>query len=598
MPRIGRYEVAAELGRGAMGIVYRAHDPKIGREVAVKTIRLKDVADANEIGTLRQRMVREAQSAGRLAHPGIVTIFDVDEEDGLAYITMEVVDGQPLSNVNVAEMSFERRIRYVDELLTNVSSALDYAHRRGVVHRDIKPSNIMLTRRGVKVMDFGVARISSSQLTRSGTFVGTPNYIAPEQVRAETVDGRADQFALAVIAYELLAGKKPFRASDIAATLFRVVNDTPESLRALNPAVGDAVERVVMRALSKDPDKRFDSCTAFAKAFGDAARMPAIRRGAAAGAAASHGDETADAQDIASDLTLGRPRRGAAVGKGRPTLPLPSAASADSVVVEPQRPPKWPIMVFLLLVAACIALAVVLVEARDVLGDRTIYEVIMGIAVPDPDPDSSAPAEADASPEPVEPVQPPAEPPTTAAAPEREFTLPPLERVDTPLLIPDAAIEGEPETPVAETPLSAGAVRSKVFFRTDIAGVLVEVDSNPDWRCRTPCPSMELPNGSHTVIATKRGYGLQRRTIQVASSPMSVELQMAASSATLIVASDPTGARIYINGLDTGQVTAGRVLVLPGTHQVRVVKGDLDATRSIVVSDGDTSHLRFRLGTQ
>ena len=271
MARIGRYQIVSELGRGAMGVVYRARDPKIGRELAVKTIRLAEHADSKELVGLRKRLFREAQSAGRLSHPGIVTIFDADEEDGLAYFTMELVEGRKLSEYRASELRFDAKVSFVSDLLNMAGSALDYAHARGVVHRDIKPSNIMVTQSGVKIMDFGVARVTSSQLTRTGTVVGTPNYMSPEQVKGEAIDGRSDQFSLGVIAYEILACCRPFQAPNLTATLFKLVNEAPSSIRQLDSRVSPRLEAVVMHALAKNPADRFDSCTAFAAAFATAA---------------------------------------------------------------------------------------------------------------------------------------------------------------------------------------------------------------------------------------------------------------------------------------------------------------------------------------
>ena len=194
MDRIGRYEIVSELGRGAMGIVYRAHDPRIGRDVAIKTIKLADQAGPDETQGLRDRLFREAQSAGRLSHPGIVTIYDIAEENGIAYISMEFVEGRTLEGMmNSGEVG---DLRTVTQLIEQMAGALDYAHAREIVHRDIKPANILVTHQGeMKITDFGIARIASSKMTQTGTVMGTPSYMSPEQVRGESIDGRSDQFS-------------------------------------------------------------------------------------------------------------------------------------------------------------------------------------------------------------------------------------------------------------------------------------------------------------------------------------------------------------------------------------------------------------------
>ncbi|MYB52554.1 MAG: serine/threonine protein kinase [Acidobacteriia bacterium] len=251
MKQIGRYRIVSELGRGAMGVVYRAHDPQIDREVALKTIRLAAHADPSEIEGMRDRLIREARSAGRLSHPGIVTIFDAGEQDGLAYVAMELVEGRSLADILAGPVVPDRKVEFLVALLAKAGSALDYASANGVVHRDVKPANIMMSGRRVKLLDFGVARVASGQATRAGTVFGTPNYMSPEQVQGRQVDGRSDQFSLAVISYEVLCGVKPFEASAVPATLFKIVHDDPEPLRTHVPHVPASLERVVLRALQK-----------------------------------------------------------------------------------------------------------------------------------------------------------------------------------------------------------------------------------------------------------------------------------------------------------------------------------------------------------
>ena len=213
--QIGRYRILGELGRGAAGIVYRAQDPAIGRTIAIKTIRLSDITDEAERARLRERLFREAQSAGILSHPNIVTIYDIAEENGLAYIFMEFVDGPPLEKDPQQRGAAGRRTVALS-ILRQTAIGLDYAHKKGIVHRDIKPANILIHEGTLaKITDFGVAKILSQQMTQAGVMMGTPNYMSPEQVQGHAVDGRADQFSLAVIAYEILTGEKPFVADQL-----------------------------------------------------------------------------------------------------------------------------------------------------------------------------------------------------------------------------------------------------------------------------------------------------------------------------------------------------------------------------------------------
>ncbi len=263
MEQIGRYKVVSELGRGAMGVVYRAQDTRIGRELAVKVIRLPEHGSGSEVEQLRARLFREAQSAGRLSHRGIVTIYDVDETDDVAYIAMEYVSGRTL--LDLLRHDVIESVITVPDMLRQLSAGLDYAHSRGVVHRDIKPANIMISDSGaVKIMDFGIARLSSSTLTQTGAALGTPRYMSPEQVKGEPVDGRSDQFSFAVMVYEILTGRPPFEGEMPTTVALKIVTSDPPVPSSLRSSVGKETDAVLMRALSKDPDKRFHTCGEFA----------------------------------------------------------------------------------------------------------------------------------------------------------------------------------------------------------------------------------------------------------------------------------------------------------------------------------------------
>jgi serine/threonine protein kinase len=263
--QIGRYLIRGELGRGAMGIVYDAIDPMIGRRVAVKVISLKAGMAASEAEFMKERLFREARSAGRLIHPGIVLIFDVGMHEDSAFITMELVDGPSLHQL-LAEgpLDFKTALG----ILQQTAAALDYAHQNDVVHRDIKPANIMLQNKvTVKVADFGIAKLMSQNATLTGMLMGTPSYMSPEQIEAEPVDGRCDQFSLAVLAYELLTGARPFEADSMATVAHLIVYGPRPSAHAAKPSVPPGVDQVLERALSRFPDQRFPNCTEFTSAL-------------------------------------------------------------------------------------------------------------------------------------------------------------------------------------------------------------------------------------------------------------------------------------------------------------------------------------------
>src|SRR3984885_5660470 len=249
-----------------MGIVYQALDPAIGRTIAIKSIRLQDLTDEAERERLKERLFREAQSAGILSHPGIVTIYDIAEESGMAYIFMEFVNGPPLEKMLLTEQTPDKET--ILSILRQTAAALDYAHKKGIVHRDIKPAKIMIHEDGTaKVTDFGVAKIISQQMTLSGAMMGTPSYMSPEQVQGTTITGRADQFSLAVIAYEVLTGEKPFVAEYLPTLLFKIVREEPLLPQRLNPTLGPKVGSVLHKALSKNSADRYENCTEFINAL-------------------------------------------------------------------------------------------------------------------------------------------------------------------------------------------------------------------------------------------------------------------------------------------------------------------------------------------
>src|SRR5450755_2314992 len=267
MDRIGRYKIVRELGRGAMGVVYHAIDPNIGRPVAIKTIHFGDTRKPEEIDRQRERLFREARSAGMLSHPGIVTIYDVEQQGDLAYIAMEYVDGPTLDQLlsEAEPLDAERMF----SILGQTAVALDYAHSKGIVHRDIKPANIMISGDGTsKIADFGIAKITAAEnLTMTGSIVGTPHYMSPEQVQGQPVDGRSDQFSLAVMAFEMLTGEKPYTGEHLTTVVYKIVAEEPPSPHRINSSLGSGIEGVLKKGLAKKPDGRYASCTEFTEAL-------------------------------------------------------------------------------------------------------------------------------------------------------------------------------------------------------------------------------------------------------------------------------------------------------------------------------------------
>ncbi|MFP4394989.1 MAG: serine/threonine-protein kinase, partial [Anaerolineales bacterium] len=261
--RLGKYEIRAEIGRGGMGAVYKGYDPLLDRYLAVKVLAPHLVWEEEFV----QRFLREARSAARLKHPHIVTIHDVGQQEGWYYFVMEYVEGIALNDF--IERHGALPVRDVLEVIAALASALDYAHGNGLIHRDIKPGNIIVGVGGeITLTDFGIARAAQEQrMTSTGTILGTPEYMAPEQAKGEEANARSDLYSLAVVAYQMLSGAVPYKADSTLALLFKVVNEPLPPIRQVKPELPEAVESVLQRALAKDPAARYSSVTAFYEAL-------------------------------------------------------------------------------------------------------------------------------------------------------------------------------------------------------------------------------------------------------------------------------------------------------------------------------------------
>jgi CHASE2 domain-containing sensor protein/predicted Ser/Thr protein kinase len=266
-PMLGRYEVEKELGKGAMGVVYLGKDPKIGRIVAIKTMALAQEFDADEIEQVKARFFREAETAGRLNHPNIVTIYDAGEEHDLAFIAMEFLQGHDLARYCKPDNLMQ--MRKVISIVERAAEGLDYAHKQNVVHRDIKPANIMYEAESdtVKITDFGIARITDSSKTKTGTVLGTPSYMSPEQLAGKKVDGRSDLFSLGVMLYQMLSGSLPFQADSMASLMYKITNEEAVDIRTIRATIPEALAAVANKALIKDVDQRYQTGIEFANAL-------------------------------------------------------------------------------------------------------------------------------------------------------------------------------------------------------------------------------------------------------------------------------------------------------------------------------------------
>ncbi len=555
MEQIGRYQIIAELGRGAMGIVYKAQDPAIGRTIAVKTIRLNDLTDESDRARLRERLFREAQSAGILSHPGIVTIYDIAEQDGCAYIFMEFVNGPPL----------ERMLKHVQtpdketllSIFRQVAVALDYAHKKGIVHRDIKPANIMIHEDGTaKITDFGVAKILSQSMTAAGTMMGTPSYMAPEQIQGTAISGRTDQFSLAVIAYEVLTGEKPFTAEYIPTLLYKIVREEPLAPQRLNPTLGPHVEAVLRRALMKDPVERFESCAEFVNSLSSA--LNASKEWTPLPRGAHQNMPTAGSEDL---LAATIDEMTAKESAETIAAPAPTGVIAIQPVGKLAPPPEPKSHVFRNVLLSMMVVGVVTAAAFSVVMKLTQQPQAKSTAAEQtaraPDP---APAEAEkAAPPPPAPAEETAKENPT---PAEEKAAPPEEK---------APIVTQPQIADSVFQLTASPEGSEAVF-------------DNTRRCVTPC-RMVLSPGRHTFVVRHPGYRDQHRIIEIPQDTgLIVDLARATGMLTLI--SSPPGMSIVVDGQEQRQKTPARLELQEGQHQIQVGIGGRTKQFSVDIRDG------------
>ncbi|HWQ55335.1 MAG TPA: serine/threonine-protein kinase [Bryobacteraceae bacterium] len=562
MDRIGRYRIERELGRGAMGVVYHAIDPNIGRPVAIKTIRLGDVGSTAERTRLRERLSREARSAGILSHPGIVTIYDVDQEGEVAYIAMEFVDGSTLEDVLSSPQPVTPR--RVFSILGQTAVALDYAHQKGIVHRDIKPANIMITADGnVKIADFGIAKITASeQFTMTGTIVGTPHYMAPEQVQGQPVDGRADQFSLAVVAFEMLTGDKPFTGDQLTTVVYKIVAEEPPRVQRFNSTLTLQIEHVLRKGLAKKPDARYKNCQEFIDALEDACASARNWRPMSRAAAPSE-----------PTLPAGT----------RPHLPPGrSPRAGDTTTDAPRRRNGVLPLLFGILVAAGLVGAVAWQAAPWISKQVTQPEAALAPAAEPPAVEAQKPASMS-----------PAEN-TAASAP------PPAEQT-TPEAPPAKAEEAASEPPPVEPAPAAkpGAPRRSATFAvlvpTDPPGATAILDGRPESECRTPC-NLHAGLGRHRVTITMPGHQPEHRQIDVTGTPLEVPLvSLRAFGGTLMLSSAPSDAAIYIDDRKWSHSTPAQISLAPGTYNITVEKNGKRISERVEIRNGSTTYRKIPL---
>lgn len=646
MQQIGRYQIIERLGRGAMGVVYKARDPRIGRAVAAKSIRLAEISDISELKKLRDRLEREARSAGALSHRNIVTIYDIVEEEKLVHLFMEYVNGPSLEKM-LSDNTLPEKAALVD-FFRQIASALDYAHKIGIVHRDVKPSNLLVHyehatgEQIAKVTDFGVAKFMSQQMTQAGSMMGTPNYMAPEQIEGSPITGQADQFALAAVAYEVLCGEKAFVADHVPTLFFRIVKEDPKAADAVNPSLSPAINEVLERALAKKPEQRFESCTAFIGALTEALDahpqwMPPYRMGAvevpppepeivlplAHAAAASEAVREGEARKRQQPIpeTQVAPPRSQPVPPPSQTEAAPEETQRQPVILpydlpyrlpelrrsrkerdedEPEGLPLWRKVAIaaLLLVMAAIGAAVYRnftgAGEGQVNGGQTATSSSSNATAPPAPSTGSQPQQQSSAPTPqsAPPLAAPrdnsqASAPSGASSPSIEgFSKAPatepvhLHPKESPASLPGISRSNEPVS--AAVP---------VQFSSDPARAQVVVDKDEAKSCATPC-SITLMPGRHTLTIRAPNYGVAQRIIQVPDQ-RDVFVPLSQNIAIVELDSVPSGSTVYIDGRLQGQ-TPATLKLTPGPHQVRLISGSRSLQQTIQVSPESLQSFVFR----
>jgi serine/threonine-protein kinase len=655
--QIGRYQIIERLGRGAMGVVYKALDPRIGRTIAIKSIRLAEISDASELKRLRDRLEREARSAGALSHRNIVAIYDILEEEKLVHLFMEYVNGPSLEKL-LSEGVLPERANLLN-FFRQIASALDYAHKIGIVHRDVKPSNLLVhferatEEQVAKVTDFGVAKFISQQMTQAGSMMGTPNYMAPEQIEGAQITGQADQFALAGVAYEVLCGEKPFVADYIPTLFFRIVREDPRAANQINTTLSPAVNLALQRGLAKKPEDRFESCTAFVNALCDALEaqlewMPPYKVGALV--VPPPETEAERGFSIPAHPTVVAP----SVEQTRADPPPPPQAGPppefffgpqnnEETVVQPppvsstieeirppEHKPQGPVILPYdlpyrlpelrrsrkedeeeggLPLWRKVAIAILLV-AMAAIG-YAVYRNYMRVQQapasgqnnPLPPPDTSA---ATTKPDRGLPgvKAPNVTQSSSSSSPQPSASTPPpetntTETNNTPAAKPSSNRRQQPaenlnastEAPEQRPEHNFPTGPVPVQFSSDPAAARVVVDKDESKACSTPC-SIPLTPGRHTLTVAAANYGLAQRIIEVPDQ-RDVFVPLTQNVAIVQLDTVPSGSTLYIDGKLEGQ-TPATLKLRPGPHQVRLMSGNRSLQQTIHVSAESLQSFVFR----
>ncbi|MFI5090709.1 MAG: protein kinase [Terriglobales bacterium] len=581
LQKIGRYNITGELGKGAMGVVYKATDPNIGRTVAIKTTRLD--THGIDAESLLQRFKNEARSAGTLNHPNIVTIYDAGEQEGVFYIAMEYIEGETLHGLLSQHRSLP--VEKVIEIIRQVCAGLDYAHAHGVIHRDIKPANIMLAASGsVKVMDFGIAKAGGT-MTATGQVLGTPNYMSPEQVKGKPIDGRSDLFSVGVLLYEMLTGEKPFDGQNVTTIIYKIVSENPIPPRELDVTIHPGLNAVVTKALAKAPDERYQTGAALAadlanyKSFGTESGATQLLSTAAFPAAGGRTVATPAPPPAGPPAPVAPAAAAPAPAPPSPTVQQASAPGMNMRVLAG--------VVVLLLIAALTAWRVYR-RHQQPGQEAAATQALPAVQQPATAPPPAPPAET--APAPATPPETPSAETTPAPEPPQPQSAP------RPASKPKAKTAAVPPAPAPQPAPAADATGTGTVHVTSTPlGASVTIDGSGAYV--TPFDSPPLKAGPHAFSVSKLGWStVQRRLDVVAGKATNLEVSLSVSGAVVEVQSDPPGAAILVDEKPTNKFTPARLAVPQGEHKIRLrMEGFKDENTVVTLAEGQTLSLSPKL---
>jgi predicted Ser/Thr protein kinase len=564
LTKAGRYQIVGELGRGSMGVVYQGFDPIIGRTVAIKTM-LTEGLSPQEFQEYKARFQREAQAAGILTHPNIITVYDFGEDGGILFLAMEFLEGKSLEQV-VQEQNV-LPLETILPIYDQVCSALDHAHRNKIVHRDIKPANIMLLQNGiVKLTDFGIAKIISLGMTQAGQILGTPNYMSPEQVKGRQVDGRSDIFSLGVILYELVTGEKPFGGQNITTVIYKIINENPIPPRELDGTIHAGLNYVISKALAKNSDERYQTCRELAEDLRNYKTL--------GGAPSPQG-------------TVVLRTAPTAVGPAEPAPPMqeqapqpPPVAGEETPVTRPPvihvirpTPPRqqgipqiaW--VLGSLLVVALLGGVGYFILLRG-QGQRVVQPVTSQVV-------TEATPPAVTAQQATTPTQ-----PTEAKSAE----IPPIAEV---------ARTQEPQ----RTHAPAAAKVGQLLVSANVAGAKISLDGRSDPSWVTPYTIARLPAGTYNVVISRDGYEDFQQSVTIEGGQTnSVVGNLSSPRGEINIETSPTGVEVLIDGKSYGPSPV-RATLSAGDHTYTVKRpGAEPYERTFTLKSGAILTKKLNLG--